>query len=168
MKIKKNLLSWVMNFPISSDYADANRWKLLRACGVDILRSNVRRPIHLSGDLDTISIGDGCYINYDLRIESNKDGPVKIGAHCSIAPCVIIACDGHNLEFGIGRYDVISKPITIEDKCWIGTGAIILGGVTIGEGAVVAAGAVVNRDVAPYTLVGGVPAKIIKRLTSPT
>jgi maltose O-acetyltransferase len=55
-------------------------------------------------------------------------------------------------------------PVTIADRVWIGGGAIILPGVNIGEGAVVAAGAVVNRDVAPYTLVAGQPARLIKAL----
>ena len=55
-------------------------------------------------------------------------------------------------------------PVTIADRVWIGGGAIILPGVNIGEGAVIAAGAVVNRDVAPYTLVAGQPARLIKAL----
>jgi maltose O-acetyltransferase len=57
-----------------------------------------------------------------------------------------------------------AHPVTIADRVWIGGGALILPGVTIGEGAVIAAGAVVNRDVAPYTLVAGQPAKLIKTL----
>jgi acetyltransferase-like isoleucine patch superfamily enzyme len=59
---------------------------------------------------------------------------------------------------------MFTKPIVIEDQVWIGCGAIILQGVRIGKGAVVAAGAVVCSDVAPMTVVGGVPAKLIKTL----
>jgi len=55
-------------------------------------------------------------------------------------------------------------PVRIEDKAWIGFNAIILKGLTIGEGAIVAAGAVVSKDVAPYTLVGGNPAVFIRTL----
>jgi acetyltransferase-like isoleucine patch superfamily enzyme len=62
------------------------------------------------------------------------------------------------------RLEGISQPITIEDHVWIATRAIILRGVHIGEHAVVAAGAVVTKDVAPYTVVGGNPAKLIKNL----
>ena len=62
------------------------------------------------------------------------------------------------------RWRTFAKPIIIDDGCWIGANATIIGGVTIGEGAVVAAGAVVTKDVEPYTMVGGVPAKIIKEL----
>ena len=55
-------------------------------------------------------------------------------------------------------------PIRIEDKVWLGANVTILQGVTIGEGAIVVAGAVVTKDVAPRTIVGGVPAKFIKKL----
>ena len=59
---------------------------------------------------------------------------------------------------------VRSAPIVIEDRAWIGFNAIILKGVTIGEGSVVAAGAVVTKDVEPYTVVAGNPARVVKRL----
>ncbi|MCO6476121.1 MAG: hypothetical protein J5I94_05830 [Phaeodactylibacter sp.] len=58
-----------------------------------------------------------------------------------------------------------SAPIIIEDDVWLGARSIVLKGVTIGRGAVVAAGAVATRDVPPYTMVGGVPAKVIRRLS---
>ena len=61
------------------------------------------------------------------------------------------------------HFDLVTKPIRIMDNVWVSTSAIILPGVTIGEGAVVAAGAVVTKDVAPWTVVGGNPAKFIKK-----
>jgi len=67
----------------------------------------------------------------------------------------------NDAEKGRGR---ISKPIVVEGEVWIGCGAIILQGVTIGRGAVVTAGAVVNKNVESLTVVGGVPAKIINRI----
>lgn len=60
-----------------------------------------------------------------------------------------------------------SSSIVIGNRCWLGARVVVIGGVTIGEGAVVAAGAVVTRDVEPYTLVGGVPARVIRRLSPP-
>ena len=63
------------------------------------------------------------------------------------------------------RADVHPKPIHIEDKAWLGSNVTVLPGVTIGEGAIVAAGAVVTKDVESNTIVGGVPAKIIKRIS---
>ena len=69
----------------------------------------------------------------------------------------------------VGKYKnwekVKSAPIVIQDKCWIGFNTIILKGVTIGEGAIVAAGSLVTKDVAPYTLVAGNPAKFVKDLS---
>jgi acetyltransferase-like isoleucine patch superfamily enzyme len=65
-------------------------------------------------------------------------------------------------QVGLDRQKAITaKPINIHKNAWIASGAIILGGVTIGEGSVVAAGAVVDKDVPPFAIVGGVPAKII-------
>jgi galactoside O-acetyltransferase len=60
---------------------------------------------------------------------------------------------------------VIRKPVKIEDKVWIGFNSIILKGVTVGEGAIVGAGSVVTKDVPPYTIVAGNPARIIRELT---
>jgi maltose O-acetyltransferase len=58
-------------------------------------------------------------------------------------------------------FDAVYEPVVIEDRVWVGLGATILGGVTIGEGAVVAAGAIVTKDVEPFTVVGGIPARKI-------
>ena len=70
------------------------------------------------------------------------------------------------LGLGFGRisWRTFAKPIIIGDGCWIGANATIIGGVTIGDGAVVAAGAVVTKDVEPNTEVGGVPARVMKKL----
>lgn len=98
---------------------------------------------------------------------------LKIGAFCSIAPDVAFLLDGEH------RYDYISTypfraryfnvdeggtkgDIVVDDDVWIGFRSIILSGVHIGQGAIVAAGAVVTKDVPPYAIVGGIPAKIIK------
>ena len=66
---------------------------------------------------------------------------------------------------GIKEWDnVIMKPVVIEDRSWVGLNSIILKGIRIGEGAVVSAGSVVTKNVPPYTVVGGNPAKILKRI----
>ena len=62
------------------------------------------------------------------------------------------------------RPDGTARPVDIGEDTWLGAGVIVLGGVTIGDGAIVAAGAVVNKDVPPFTIVGGVPAKFIRKL----
>lgn len=90
----------------------------------------------------------------------------KIGKYCSIGPDVKIGLDEHPLDQTSTHpkfYGTIpQKKAIIEDHVWIGTNCVILGGVTIGEHAVIAAGAVVTKDVAAYSIVGGVPAVLIK------
>jgi acetyltransferase-like isoleucine patch superfamily enzyme len=92
---------------------------------------------------------------------------IEIGKRCQIANQVIIMdSDFHGVEEREEKE--APAPIIIEDDVWIATRATILKGVHIGKGAVVAAGAVVTRDVPPYTMVGGVPAKVIKHLNVKT
>jgi acetyltransferase-like isoleucine patch superfamily enzyme len=79
-----------------------------------------------------------------------------------IGPNVSIITSGHPLEPSQRRTTTIGKPIVIEKNVWIAAGAIIIGGVTVGENSVVAAGSVVTKDIPPNTLVGGNPAKVIR------
>lgn len=110
---------------------------------------------------DDVSIGDGaCFLCSDSKI--------LIGNKVMFGPNVAIVGGDHNTSvIGQFMYDVHEKrpeddqDVVIEDDIWVGTGAIILKGVQIGRGSIIAAGAVVNKNVLPYTIVGGVPAKII-------
>ena len=97
-------------------------------------------------------------LNYDSVIECFDH--ISIGAHCSISERVIIR-DSNNHMIDRDGYRK-SAPIQIGDHVWIGMGAMILSGVTIGDGAVIAAGALVNRDVPAHAMVAGVPARIIR------
>lgn len=104
----------------------------------------------------TLTLGNG-YINFDSKIYCYNN--IKIGNKVFISEGVtIIDSDVHN----INNRDNVSAPIVIGDNVWIGINATILKGVSIGDGAIIAAGSVVTKDVPPRTLVGGVPAKIIK------
>ncbi|WP_024860086.1 CatB-related O-acetyltransferase [Ruminococcus flavefaciens] len=111
----------------------------------------------------------------DLRITTfNNNSKIIIGEYCSIAQEVNFLLDVEHRMDTISTYpfkvkilgekaEATSKGnILIEDDVWIGFGATVLSGVHIGQGAVIAAGAVVTKDVPPYAIVGGVPAKIIK------
>jgi acetyltransferase-like isoleucine patch superfamily enzyme len=91
-------------------------------------------------------------------------GGLDIGDDVMIAPNVSIITTGHPLEPSRRRAYIETKPIVIERNVWIATGATIIGGVTVGENSVVAAGAVVTKDVPPNSLVAGVPAKVIRSL----
>ncbi len=107
-----------------------------------------------------LSIGSGTYIN-GARITAKKH--VSIGKNCTIAPEVLIMdSDFHDLMDQ--TKEGLCADIVIENNVWVATRAIIMKGVTIGEHAVVAAGAVVTKDVPAYTIVGGNPARVIKEL----
>ncbi|KYG74172.1 hypothetical protein AWW68_16110 [Roseivirga spongicola] len=110
-----------------------------------------------------VSIGDNCTLNQGVLIAARES--VIIGNNVRISPYTIILTHGLNLlQYPRTHYE---KAVKIEDDVWIASQCTILAGVTIGKGSVVAAGAVVNSDVEPYTLVAGVPAKRIKRLDLP-
>lgn len=123
---------------------------------------------------DNIHIGNNVSINHRcLFVDSNK---ITIGNNVLIAPGVQINTSTHPVsldqrltpDWNPDSQEYFCRtralPVTIGNGCWIGAGAILTAGVTIGDGAVVAAGAVVTNDVAPGTLVGGVPAKLIKNI----
>lgn len=145
-------LSWVANWPWHS----LRRW-FFTIAGVRL------------GPGSTIHIGAKFYYPRGIRIGAGTlvgdhavlDGraPLTIGNHVDIASQVMI----YNSEHDINAVDFapVSAPVTIQDYVFIGPRAIILPGVTIGRGAVVAAGAVVTKDVADGVIVGGVPAKVI-------
>ena len=94
-------------------------------------------------------------------------GPVEIGNNVNLAQGITVTALNHNFSDTNKRIDeqgVSTNPVTIEDDVWVGANAVILPGVTIGERCVVAAGAIVTKDVPPHSLVAGVPAKVIKKI----
>ncbi|MCP8386569.1 sugar O-acetyltransferase [Clostridioides difficile] len=106
-----------------------------------------------------ISIGKDVFINSGCHFQDQ--GGITIGDGALIGHNVVLATINHDLMPGNGRKNRYA-PIMIGRNVWVGSNATILPGVTIGEWAVVAAGAVVTKDVPPYTVVGGTPAKFIK------
>lgn len=116
---------------------------------------------------DEVSLGLGCVI---LAAKSK----VRIGSHVMFGPNVTLVGGGHNMS-GIGHpmtaahektgYEDLG--VTIEDDVWVGAGALVLRGVTVHRGAVIAAGSVVTKSVPPYAVVGGNPARVIKFRLSP-
>lgn len=115
-------------------------------------------PFYSNGG-DEISLGKRVFINQNCTIYDL--GGVTIGDDVMIGPNVSILTTGHPLAPSLRRSVTIGNPIVIGNNVWIAANAILIGGVTIGDNAVVAAGSVVTRDVPPNTLVGGNPARII-------
>jgi acetyltransferase-like isoleucine patch superfamily enzyme len=108
-----------------------------------------------------LSVGDRTTIGFYTLIYASEE--IRIGDDCQIAPFVHIVDSDHGIDrnLPINQQENNSLPVYIGSDVWIGTHAVILKGVTIGDGAVVAAGSVVREDVLPYTIVGGMPAKVI-------
>lgn len=139
-----------------------------RSCGYLILGNNSQLKVDgyfdvMSGctigvmDNAKLSLKSG-YINYNTKIYCFKE--INVGENVAISENVIIRdSDNHSI---LSANHVKAKPINIGNHVWIGMNSTILKGVTIGDGAIVAAGAVVTKDVPPKTIVAGVPAKVIK------
>ncbi len=116
--------------------------------------------------LQNLEIGPRCRFNIGCLL--NLGAKITIGKNVGFGHHVVILTQSHTIggpEYRSGT--LYAKPVVIGDGCWIGARATILPGVTVGEGAVVAAGAVVSRDVRPHTVVGGVPARELKELDDP-
>ncbi|MBC7958955.1 MAG: acetyltransferase [Vallitaleaceae bacterium] len=112
-----------------------------------------------------VTIGNRSGIGLNARIQ----GPLSIGKDVMMGPDVLIYTRNHAIASKeismMDQGETEAAQVTIEDDVWIGARVIILPGVTIGKGAVLCAGAVITKDVEPYTMVGGVPAKFIKNRT---
>lgn len=142
--------AWLRRYNTASDGRDALLRERLGAVGV---RATVRPPFHCDYGFN-ITLGDGVYVNFDCVILDVA--PVVIGERTKIGPGVHILTADHPRdakERATGRE--LGKPVRIGGNVWIGAGAIILPGVTIGEDAIIGAGSVVTRDVpAGVTVVG--------------
>lgn len=106
---------------------------------------------------DGSSLGPYCYVGCS--------GHISIGRNVMIGPRVSFFGENHvftDISIPVRDQGVEWEPVAIEDNVWIGSHAVILPGVTVGAGAIIASGAVVSKDVPPYAIVGGVPAKIIR------
>ena len=121
---------------------------------------------HWGADLkypQNIHLGEGVVIGVNASIGAHSE--VRIGNRVRISSEVQIETAGLDFVTAQLPYPHVSKPIVIEDGVWIGSRALVLGGVRIGAHAVVAAGSVVTKDVPAGSLVGGVPARVLKLLT---
>ena len=135
-----------------------------------ILGNNVRLGLYaqlyagLEEGTGFIKIGENTALNFYVMLNADTGGEIRIGNNVLIGPNVVFRASNHAFE----RRDIIirkqgNKPgrITVRDDVWIGANAVILPNVEVGTGAVIGAGSVVTKDVASYTIAGGVPAKQI-------
>jgi len=145
-------------------YADAEEIRSVfsELVGYQVDDSFVLIPPFYTAHGTDLRVGRNVFINQNCTIYDR--GGVDIDDEVMIGPNVSLITTGHPLEPSQRRAGVTASPIAIGRNVWIATGATVIGGVTIGENSVVAAGAVVTRDVPPNTLVAGVPAKVIRTL----
>ncbi|HEY3822311.1 MAG TPA: acyltransferase [Polyangiaceae bacterium] len=141
----------------------------LRALGVRVARTALfAGPVRITGSgsvHEMLSIGPGCHITGPLHIDLTA--PVTIGARVYMGYDVMLITADHDVGDPAQRCGPrVFRPIHVGDGVWLGSRVVVLPGVRIGRGAVVAAGAVVVRDVPPYAMVGGVPAKVLRDLAA--
>ncbi|GAA4454584.1 sugar O-acetyltransferase [Nibrella saemangeumensis] len=140
---------------------DQVRARLSEITGTEVDASTTVFPPFYTNFGRFIRLGKNVFINHNCSFLDI--GGITIEDDVQIGPCVNLTSENHPLDPG-DRKTVLPKHIVIKQNAWIGAGVTILPGVTVGENAIVAAGAVVSRDVPPNTVVAGVPAKIVKSL----
>jgi len=151
-------IGWLFNDLISHLPSRRLRWLVLRpwlssvgqGAGIQMHCRILRGP--------GITLGDRSVINHGCLLDGRRH-PIQIGCDVSIGPEAAILTLGHDPQSP--QFADRGGPVAVGDRAWIGYRAIVLPGVSIGEGAVVGAGAVVSRDVPPFTIVAGNPARPI-------
>jgi maltose O-acetyltransferase len=137
------------------------RARMLRLVGFSVGQgTRINGPIKINGPwglLSRLEIGRDCVIETDSVLDLSER--LTIGDGVTIGPGVLLLTSTHELDFPKHRAgSLILNPVVVGDGAWLGARAVVLPGVKIGEGAVIEPGAVVNKDVAPNTRVGGIPA----------
>lgn len=143
-------------------------------------KNNAHNNTYLNSlfDFKKVKVGNYTYGPLNIMCWDDKKEHLSIGSFCSVASGVVFILGGnHNMSsistfpfrhflYGDSSEAITKGEIIIEDDVWIGTNSIVLSGVTIGQGSVVAAGSVVTKSFPPYSVIGGNPAKLIKKRLS--
>jgi maltose O-acetyltransferase len=167
---RESFFLWLANALPRTHRSDRHlRARLLAKAGVKIAGGVVWNGIEIRplGAASRIEIGRGVFINSGVRFECAPEVTIKIGDRVQIGPRCSFETMNHSVVLlEKNKRGGFPASIVVEDDVWLAAGATVLPGVRIGKGSVVAAGAVVTKDVPPYTLVGGVPAQIIKQISN--
>lgn len=116
-------------------------------------------------DNGTIKIGGGAHINSGVILSAANGGEIVLGENVIIGPNAVMRASSHlysKRDIPIKEQSYLNGKIVVEEDVWIGANVVILPNIRIGKGSVIGAGAVVNSDIPPYSLAGGVPARVIK------
>ncbi len=164
------LLGRLLTAPIPAGVAPRLRAECLRLVGLQIgphgLVFALFRLLGGRGASHRLVIGSDCFINADCVFDATAR--ITVGHRVALGHGVLITTSGHDMRFPDRRAGALEPaPVSIGNGAWIASRSTILPGVTVGEGAVVAAGAVVTRDVPAHTVVGGVPARMLRQLEEP-
>ena len=134
-----------------------------------ILGKNVRfgndtRIGFFGGEDNKLIIGDNCY--FVNRNSFLVGGGMEIGNNCLFASDILVTSENHSIDPNLDRpYEkLVMEPVKIGDSCWIGEKVVILPGVNIGEHSVIGAASVVTKDIPPYSIAVGNPARVIRKL----
>jgi acetyltransferase-like isoleucine patch superfamily enzyme len=147
---------------IGAKTAIGKRLVVVRAKAIRLgSRVEIEHDVFLKTISGSLTVGDFAFIGRGCEIDVVES--VTVGAHALLAPNVFITDHTHNHAKArrLDEQGHRSAPVVIGDDAWIGAHAVVLAGVTIGRGGIVGAGAVVTKDVPPYAIVAGVPARVI-------
>jgi maltose O-acetyltransferase len=160
----RHLVNWLLR-PLPPTRLFGVRRLLLRSAGVD-LAGNARVCgggwIYGPGK---VSIGRDSWVSPGTVLYTHREAAIRIGGNCDIGPYCLFLTGTHKVGSAQRRAGTpVALPVTVADGCWIGARTTILGGVTIGQGSIVAAGSVVTADVPANSLAAGVPARVKRQL----
>jgi maltose O-acetyltransferase len=161
------VLARIVTAPLPRASLSRTRTGIYRGLGLSVGRGTLlMSSLTVVGGLGSwrnVTIGTDCFINQDCVLDATA--AIEIGNDVNFGHGVLITTSAHRLGDGRRRAGVLDpKPVRIGDGAWLASRVVVLPGVDIGAGAVVAAGAVVTRSVAPNTMVGGMPAREIRPL----
>jgi maltose O-acetyltransferase len=158
MKFRRGVINRIV---LDEAFPKRLRWRTLRALGIDCDHVNIYPGCWFGGT--DISIGAESTMNTGVFLDNLA--PIRIGEQCAIGIGVMILTSSHDIGPATRREGTKHRaPVIIGDGCWLGSRAVVMPGVTIGPGCVIAAGAVVTKDCAPNGLYAGVPARRIRDL----